>query len=224
MLQLYFIAAIVLGLITIGKESAFLQYFYESILLISVLVPALLMSRIARRRGVVEVLVLFGIALLAGQWYTPPAPKPADAVQYDAVQRFFRQNIPHHARVLGFRGGDLVQAGFDTPFADLFQMELLARHGIASDRYLLARIREGWFAAIVLDFDLDKERNPQLLNMYLSPAAREILQQKYRIADEIAVPGPERLSPQDRFYVYVPSQSTAAFALSGGVAVHGAPQ
>ncbi len=207
MLQCYFVAAILLGLVTIGKESAFIQYFYESILLISVSVPALLISSISRRRGALEVMVLLAIALLAGQWYTPPAPKLADAVQYAAVQSFFRHNIRPHARVLGFRGGDLVQAGFDTPFTDLFQTELLARRGVLSDRYLLARIREQWFAAIVLDFDLDKEREPQLLNMYLTRPAREVLEQNYQIADAIAVPGPERLNPQDRFYVYVPRAS-----------------
>lgn len=104
MLQCYFIAAILLGVVTIGKESAFIQYFYESILLISVLVPALLAGKVRVRRGALEVVVLLGIALLAGQWYTPPAPKPADVIQYNTVQNFFRQNISPHSRVIGYRG------------------------------------------------------------------------------------------------------------------------
>ena len=220
MLGYYFVAAVVLGLLTIGKESAFVQYFYESILLISVLVPALLMSRISQRRGAFEVVVLLGIALIAGQWYTPPAPKPADTLQYGAVESFFRHIIRPHARVLGFRGGDLVQAGFDTPFADLFQIELLARHGVVSDQYLLARIRQRWFAAVVLDFDLDKERNPQMLNMYLTPPAREALRQNYQIANGITVPGPESLDPQDRFYIYVPR----SLAVPPAIAVRSSPE
>ncbi len=214
MLQCYFIAAIVLGLITIGKESAFLQYFYESILMISVLVPALLMSRIARRRGVVEVLVLFGIALLAGQWYTPPAPKPVDVAQHAAVQSFFRHNISAHSRALGYRGGDLVQAGLDTPFADLFTSELLSRHGVVPDQHLLSRIRDRWFSVIVLDFDIERERDPRLLNMYLTAPARDAIEENYWVAGAIKVPTPESLDAQDRFYLYVPRSLPTGSAVS----------
>ena len=219
MLQCYFVAAIVLGLMTIGKESAFIQYFYESILLISVLVPALLTSKVADRRGALEVVVLLGVALLAGQWYTPPAPKRADAAQYNAVQSFFRKRISPHSRVLGYRGGDLVQAGFDTPFSDLFQTELLARHGVVPDQYLLARIRDRWFSAIILDFDLEKERNPRMLDMYMTKPAREAVEQNYQIADKVAVPAPESLNPQDHFYVYVPRSGATGSLLSEAASV-----
>ena len=222
MLQGYFVTAILLGLITIGKESAFLQYFYESIVLISVLVSALFASRIGQRRGVIEVLVLLGIALLAGQWYTPPAPKPRDITEHDAVQSFFKHNIPAHSRVLGYRGGDLVQAGLDTPFADLFQTELLARHGVVPDQYLLERIRERWFAAIVLDFDLETERNPHLLNMYLNASAQEAIEQNYQVSDRITVPGPELLNLQDRFYVYIPRPHRAGSSPTPAVSMHNA--
>jgi hypothetical protein len=217
MLHCYFIAAVLLGVITIGKESAFIQYFYESILLISVLIPALLASKVAAGRGALEVVVLLGIALLAGQWYTPRAPKPADVIQYNTVQNFFRQNIAPHSRVIGYRGGDLVQAGFDTPFSDLFQTELLARHGVVPDQYLLARIRDRWFSAIILDFDLEKERNPRMLDMYMTEPAREAVEQNYQIADKVAVPVPESLNVQDHFYVYVPRLGATVSAISGAV-------
>ncbi len=207
------------GVITIGKESAFIQYFYESILLISVLVPTLLASKVAAGRGALEVVVLLGIALLAGQWYTPPAPKPADVIQYNTVQNFFRQNISPHSRVIGYRGGDLVQAGFDTPFSDLFQTELLARHGVVPDQYLLARIRDRWFSAIILDFDLEKERNPRMLDMYMTEPAREAVEQNYQITDKVAVPVPESLNAQDHFYVYVPRLGATVSAISGAVSV-----
>ena len=53
LLACYLIFAVLLGVVTIGKESAFIQYFYESLLLVSVLVPALLVtgSRNERRRS-----------------------------------------------------------------------------------------------------------------------------------------------------------------------------
>jgi hypothetical protein len=204
MIQCYMVSAVFLGLVTIGKESAFIQYFYESILLISVLVPALLVSRLAQQRGVLEVVVLLAFALVAGQWYTPPAPKPADFAEYNAVQSFFRRSFPRHARALGFRGGDLVQAGLDTPFADLFQTELLARRGIVSDQDLVARIRARWFSVIVLDFDLEKERDPFWLNFYLTGATRDAIEQNYQIVQKLEIPLPERLRKEDRFYIYVP--------------------
>ena len=204
MVRCYLIFAVLLGLLTIGKETAFIQYFYESILLISVLIPALLVSSLAQRRGALEVVVLMGIALLIGQWYTPPPPNATDLARYNAVQGFFRHSFPPRARALGFRGGDLVQAGLDTPFADLFQTELMARRGVVADKELLGRIRDRWFTVIVLDFDLERERDPQWLDMYLTPAARYAIEQNYHIADKIEIPVPERLNPQDYFYIYVP--------------------
>jgi hypothetical protein len=207
MMLCYLVCAVLLGVVTIGKESAFLQYFYELILAVSVLMPALLASRLAQRRGAVEVLVLMSIALVAGQWYTPPPPKPADLAQYNAVRDFFQKSFPRGSRALGFRGGDLVQAGLDTPFADLFQTELLARRGVVPDQALLARIREQWFSVIVLDFDLEKERDPQWLDMYLTASTREAIEQKYELGEQIEIPFPERFTPQDRFYIYIPRHS-----------------
>ena len=217
MVLCYLVCAVLLGIGTIGKESAFLQYFYELILAVCILMPALLASRLRQGRGAVEVLVLMGIALVAGQWYTPPPPKPADLAQYNAVQNFFQKSFPHGSRALGYRGGDLVQAGFDTPFADLFQTELLARRGVVPDQEMLARIRDQWFSVIVLDFDLEKEWDPQWLDMYLTASAREAIQQNYKIGEQIEIPFPERFNPQDRFYIYVPKHSNQPPAIADDV-------
>jgi len=214
MMLCYLVCAVLLGVVTIGKESAFLQYFYELILSVSVLMPALLASRLAQRRGAVEVLVLLAIALISGQWYTPPPPKPMDFAQYNAVQDFFQKSFPPGSRALGFRGGDLVQAGFDTPFADLFQTELLARRGVVPDQELLTRIRDRWFSVIVLDFDLAKERDPQWLDMYLTASTREAIAQNYKLAEQIEIPVTERFNPQDRFYIYVPKHSNDQSAVA----------
>jgi hypothetical protein len=161
------------------------------------------------------VLILIGVALVAGQWYTPPPPKPADVAQHNAVQSFYRNNFSPRSRALGFRGGDLVQAGFDTPFADLFQTELLARRGVVPDQDLLARIRGQWFSVIVLDFDLEKERDPQWLDMYLTASTRKAIVQNYQLGEQIEVPFPERFNPQDRFYIYIPKHSDDQSAVAG---------
>ena len=204
MLICYFVCAVALGIVTIGKATAFIQYFFESILMVSVLVPSLVMKRIERGRQPVDLVILLAIALFAGQFYTPQAPTPSAERQFEAMQSYFRRNFPARSRAIGPRGGDLVQAGFDTPFSDLFATEILARRGVVSDEHLLKQIRAGWFSLIVLDFDLQKETDPIWLNYYLTPAAREAIKKSYRVVDSLQVPDPEKLWEQDRFYIYIP--------------------
>ena len=208
----YAISAAFLGLATIGKESAFIQYFYESILIISVLGAALVADRLKEGRPAFDAAALLGFAFLTGQFYVPPPPTPADLVDHQAVQTFLRNGFPRGSRALGFRGGDLVQAGLDTPFADLFQTELLARHSIVPNQALLSRIRQGWFSVIVLDFDLDEERDPFYLNFYLTNSTRQAIVQNYRLEATLKVPAPEWLREKRRFYVYVPRSRPAGFA------------
>jgi hypothetical protein len=200
----YLACAVVLGMLTIGKESAFIQYFYESILLISALLPALLAARIAQRVLPIGVIVLLAFALVAGQWYTPPAPSSKAFAENVALHSFLRRNFSSNARALGFRGGDLIQSGLDMPFADLFQIELLARHDLVSDAHLISRIQSHWFDVIVLDFDLNSERDPTWLNYYLTEPARKAIEQNYTILGTLPVPAPEKLWGEDKFYLYVP--------------------
>ena len=207
LLLCYFGCAVALGVITIGKQTAFIQYFLETILMVSVLVPALITKRIERGSYPVDAMVLLAIALFAGQWYTPAAPGPKANEQFSAVQSYFRRSFPPHARAIGLRGGDLVQAGFDTPFSDLLQTELLARHGIVSDRHLVKQIRAGWFSLIVLDFDLHQNTDPVWLNYYLTQDARDAIAHEYQVVDSLEVPQPTRLFPKDRLYIYIPKSS-----------------
>jgi hypothetical protein len=207
----YVISAVALGLATIGKESAFIQYFYESILMISVLGAAFVAARLAERRPAFDATVLLGFAFVTGQFYIPSPPTPADLADHQAVQMLLRNRFPPGSRALGFRGGDLVQAGLDTPFADLFQTELLARRGIVSNQALVSRIRQAWFSVIVLDFDLDTEHDPFYLNFYLTEPTRQAIAQNYRLESTLKVPAPEWLREKRCFYVYVPQLPAAGF-------------
>ena len=208
MLSCYLGCAVALGVATIGKETAFIQYFFESMIAVSVLVPALLVKRLEKGSCPADVLILLAIALFAGQWYTPPAPQPSAFAQYAKVESYLRRNFPPRARAIGFRGGDLVHAGLDTPFSDLFQTELMARRGVVSDKHLLNQIRAGWFSVIVLDFDLQQEKDPIWLNYYLTAPVRDAINRHYRPIHSLEVPEPERLWKQDRFYIYVPRPSS----------------
>jgi hypothetical protein len=215
LLACYLVCAVVLGVVTIGKESAFIQYFYESFLLVSALVPALLVTRLKQRTTPIEVVLLLGFALLAGQWYTPRAPSPAAFEQNAALQSFFQKKFPPHTRALGFRGGDLVQAGFDTPFADLFQSELLSRRGVVPDRELIDQVRARWFSVIVLDFDLRTEQDSFRLSFYLNEPLRRAIAENYEISATIPTPTPEKLWEGDQFYIYVPRSGDAADSGNG---------
>jgi hypothetical protein len=210
MMLCYLVAAVLLGIITIGKESAFIQYFYESLLLVSVLVPALLVTRLGERTAPIEVVLLLGFGMVAGQWYTPRAPSAEAFAQNAAVQAYLRQNFPAGSRGLGFREGDLLLAGFDTPFADLFQTELLSKRGVVPDREMIERIRGRWFSVILLDFDISTERDPVTLNYYLNEPARRAIAESYEIRATLPVPSPEKLWEKDQFYIYVPRQRDAA--------------
>jgi hypothetical protein len=210
MILCYLIAAVLLGVVTIGKESAFIQYFYESLLIVSALVPALLVSRLGPRTPPIEVVLLLGVGLVAGQLYTPPAPSAAAFTQNAALQSFFRQSYPAGSRALGFREGDLLLAEFDTPFADLFQTELLSKRGVVPDGELIERIRGRWFSVIVLDFDLQTERDQFRLDFYLNEPIRRAIAENYEISATMPTPSPEKLWEQDQFYIYVPRAQAAA--------------
>lgn len=207
LLKCYMACAVVLGLFTIARATAFIQYFFDTIFLVSVLVPALLTKKIKKGYFPADVLFLLALALFAGQWYTPPAPGPDAVRQFDAFQSYFRTKFPPHARAMGLRTGDLVQAGLDTPFSDLLQTRILDQRGVLSDEDLIKQIRAGWFSVIVLDFNLQQERDPTQLNYYLTAAARSAIEHAYRPVDSLEVPEPEKLWPQDRFYIYVPRSS-----------------
>jgi len=220
MLTCYLVCAVVIGILTIGKATAFIQYFFDTLFLVSVLVPALLAKKLEAGALPADVMLLLAIALFAGQWYTPPAPSPNAFAQFEAAQAYFRRNFPAHARAIGLRGGDLVQAGFETPFSDLFTTETLARWNVVPDRQLVQQIRAGWFSLIVLDFDLQKETDPIWLNYYLTEDARDAIASEYRVVDSLQVPQPTKLFPQDRLYIYIPKSKKKSEDHGNGQSAH----
>jgi hypothetical protein len=207
LIMCYVVCASLLGIVTIAKDSAFIQYFYETILITSAVIPALFATRPPRRAfsvNMMVMIVLLAFALFAGQWYTPPPPSKIALAQNVAVHSFLRRNFAPNSRALGFRGGDLIQSGFDMPFADLFQIELLTRRHLVPDDHLISRIQSQWFAVIVLDFDLSTEKDPTRLNYYLTDPVRKAIEQNYMLGGTMPVPTPEKLWDQDQFFLYVP--------------------
>jgi hypothetical protein len=204
----YLFFGVLLGVLTYSKNGSGLHYFFESVLLMSALVPVVFVTQITRRVYPIDVLIVLGIMLFAGHWSTKPAPMPSDIVKHNAMLSFLRQNFPHHAEALSATPGEVLQAGLETPFSSLFQLAQLARRDVIPDDDLAAFIRAHRFTVIILSFDLMKERDPYWLNSYyLTPATREAIEHNYVLATSLDMPAPERDRPQDRYYIYVPASN-----------------
>jgi hypothetical protein len=205
MVRCYLVCAVVLGLLMFSKGGSGVYYFFESVLLMSALLPAFLAKRLRQGGCPVDLVLLLGLMLFAGQGFGKPPPQPADLADHNAIQSFLRRNFPRHAKSLPATSpGNLVQAGLETPFSGLWHLARLVQRGMVSDRDLAARIHAQSFSVIVLSFDLRKERDPYWLNFHLTASMRDAIERNYRLAASLEMPVPERERAQDRFYIYVP--------------------
>ena len=204
MIACYLGAAIVLGLLTYSKSASGMHYFFETVFIVSTVVPALIAGELAKQRLPVDLLLVLTLMLFAGQWSTKPAPRPSDFQQHEAIRNYLRQNFPPGAKALGPAPGDFLQAGLLTPYAGVFQLTQLVHRGILSDRELVAAIRAHQFSVVTLNFDVWRERDPYWLRFYLTAPMIEAIQQEYVLAANLDLPLPERERPEDRFYAYVP--------------------
>ena len=203
-LSCYLFFALLFGVLTYSKDGSGIHYFFESVLLISTLVPVQIVKQINSRGYPIHLLLVLGIMLFAGQWSTKRPPLPSDFAQHNAMQVFLRQNFPRHAEALSVSPGELLQAGLETPFSGLFQLVQLAHRGVISDGDLAAQIGARRFSVIVLSFDLWQERDPYWLNFYLTPATRDAIEHGYARVGSLDMPTSEKERAQDRYYIYVP--------------------
>ena len=204
----YLLTAVLLGLLTYCKQAGGIHYFFESVLLVSALVPALLAKRLMAPVCPLDLVLLLGIMLFAGQWLTTRPPQQSDIAKYEAMQAFLRGRFPAHSASLSISPGGPLQAGLETPFSGLFQLVQLCHGGVISDQNLVAEIDDRRFAVIVLHFDISQERDPYWLKFYTTPAMLRAIGGNYELVTSLAMPAPLRPRPQDRFYVYAPKRMT----------------
>jgi hypothetical protein len=215
LLGCYLLLAVLAGLLTYSKKAGGVHYFFESVFLLCVLVPALLANRLARRVYPVELVLVLGLMLIAGQLFEPRPPQSSDIAQHGAMQSFLVRNFPGRARALSHDPGDLLQAGLEAPFSSLYEQELFSRLGIISDAGLVAQIQDHRFAVIVLHFDISQEHDPDWLRAYATPALLGAIKTNYNLDASLTMPAPIRKEPKDRFYIYVPRPPASAPAASG---------
>jgi hypothetical protein len=210
LISCYLFCASALGLLTFCKEAGGVHYFFECLLVICVLFSALLAKRIATDIYPLDLILLLGIMLIAGQWLTEPSPQPSDIIQHNAMQFFLRRNFPPDASALGPNPGELLQAGLKAPFSGLFELAQFHRGGVVADRDLADQIHQRRFAVIILSFDVQKEKDPYWMMFYGTPAILDAVKTDYELAANLGMPAPIRQRQQERFYVYVPRREPAA--------------
>jgi hypothetical protein len=211
-LACYLVCAVASALLGAGKEGSDTNYFLECIFILSVLFAALLARRIPEPARAIELLVLLVVTLFTGQFFTPPPPSPRDFDLDRALQDYLRTNFPPGTRALSYYAGDMLRAGLDMPVSDIYQRTLLTRQGALDDRDIVTQLEKHYFAVVVVDFDLQTERERYWLDMYLTERMRRAIQAEYQLAAVMEMPGPEKLRKEARFYVWVPqAQARAVF-------------
>ena len=219
LLGCYLGCAVVLSVVTSARAGSDSNYYLELALVLSVLVASLVARNLSGPLRVSEMLVLLGVMLFFAQWFAPGAPRAEDFERDRVVQSFLRSNFPRHARALGFGSADLLRAGLDTPVTDPFQYSQLVFQGRLPDRDLLMELNERYFAVIVAHYDLRDEGIARNRVDRLPDSWSKAIVRNYKLMTTIEMPRPERLLPEDRFYVWVPRAGGAPAASSEGGAI-----
>jgi len=205
----YVACALSLSIGAFAKQGSDTNHFLESALVLSALVAALLAERIATLACAGEFSLLI-VSLLLAQLFASsapfawPAPGGGDFQRDSAMQDFLRRNFAPHTLALGYYNGDLLRAGLDTPISDLYGYSWVIRRDLASDRDLLHQLDDGRFGVVVLNFDLQHERDLFYADFYLTEPLRQAILADYRLAASLEMPEVEKFRANDRFYVWVP--------------------
>jgi hypothetical protein len=202
LLSCYMGCALFLGVLTVGKTGSSVQYFFELLLIVAVLMACLVAERLGTQAA--EVLVFLVMVVFLGQLLAPPPPRAGDFSQDQAIQDFLRRHFAPHTPSLGFYTGDLTRADLEVPISDVSHYIELTRQATLPDQDLQNQIAHHRFGLIVVSLRL---RTPEdcLPTVYdcTVPLARAMLE-NYRPLTSLALPSPERNQDDFRFYVWVP--------------------
>jgi hypothetical protein len=204
LLACFLACTLTLSIAGFAREGSDTNYFLESALVLSALFAALLAERISTPARAAELLVLLAISLLLGQLFALSPPRRADFERDRALQAFLRHGFSSGTLAFGYYSGDLLRARLAPPISDQYEYSWLIRKGMVPDRYLLTQLRERRFAIVVLNFDLQHEKDAYWTNYYLTDGLRQAILANYQAAVSLEMPEVEKFRPEDRFYVWVP--------------------
>ena len=209
LLTCYLVCTVLQSVLTVGRAGSDTYYFLEAVVILSALFAALIARRVSEPARAGELLVLMVVTLFAGQgrWTGTPVPSPREFAQDRAVQEFFHQHFSPGTRVLSYYTGDMVRAGLETPITNLYHYNQLVRKGRLDDGDLVAQLENHYFGLVVVDFDLQTEKDTYFLDFCLTEKIRRAIEASYQLTATMEMPGPEKLREEARFYVWVPQSS-----------------
>jgi hypothetical protein len=204
MVLCYLCSSVVISMVTVARVGSDSNYWFEPVLVVSTLVAALVAERSDGRKGSPEVVVLLGITLFLAQFFSPAGPRPEDLAADRAIQEYLRRNFPRGTPALSHYAGDLGRAGLELPISNLAQYRYLIAQGRFSDQEVVGELERRRFGVIVLNFDLQPAGNSRRSQSDFPEAWDTAILANYELAVSLEMPDPEKVWPEDRFYVWVP--------------------
>ena len=209
-LACYLACAVGFALLGVGKVGSDTNYFLECVFILSVLFAALLARRIAEPARATELLVLLVVAAALALMFSPSTPSRRDFERDRAVQDYFRANFPPGTRALSYYAGDMIRAGLELPVSDLFQYNWLIRAGTLDDRGVVTQLEKHHYGVVVVDIDLETEKEKYWLDYTLTEPVRRAIQTEYRLGTTLEMPEVEKLRSEARLYIWVPRSEAGA--------------
>ncbi len=204
----YLGCAVAMALVSYSRPGSDRNYFVETLWISSCLIAALLGKGTESPRAWPKYVVFLLGVLLCGRLLASHAPTTEDIAEDRTMQAYLRQNFPPRARALSYYVGDLVRAGLETPYSDMFLFSRLVERGVISDAPLVAQVRDRRFALIVLGFDPNHETNLARSHFLMTEGLLRAVREEYQSQSILAMPTPERMDRRrDHFYIFVPRMS-----------------
>jgi hypothetical protein len=221
-LACYMLSSLALFLVGFSRPGSGPNYLADLYWLTSVLMSCYIVSGYLTDKSLLGRLILLLAALSCNVFYPYGAPpRPANFVEDRQIQDYLRTNFSPRSEALSYCAGDLVRAGLDAPYTDLFLFSRLVGRGVISDTSMVSGVRQHRFAVILLHFDPNRGTDQERMHVFLPETVLRAIRQDYRLKDILTIPGPERpRQNEDRFYVFVPRKESSAGESQGPPVPH----
>jgi len=195
----------IIPLLAIGKAGSWVNYYAECAIVLLTLLACEMTRRGRTVLQGVAWLALLAIAVLLNHPLAARSPSPVDFARDRELQLFLREHFPPGTPAASYYSGELVRAGLDIRHTSLWHYVQLVRKGTLSGSKFLQEIQDRKFGAILLDFDLKRNRNDRIANLTLTPEFRAAILANYSLLAALPMPRVEITSNNDgQFFIWVP--------------------
>lgn len=208
LLGCYLGCAVILSVAMVGKEGSDVNYFLECALILSALAASFVTEGISDPARLGTALLGLVLTVFAAQWPAYKAPRREDFARDLEVQNYLHQHFKQHTPAFGLFAGDLIRGGLDVPVSDLWVYTWLVRTGRIPGEGLLTELNQRNFGVILVNYDLESGQRRGYLQDYMLTPVQQAIRANYRVATTLEMPEPEKIEPADRFYIWVPRESS----------------